>query len=98
MFFPNLEKPTLLPEDKTTLQNLTIDDHNPGPILHDFDVLLNSVKAGPLAITRSGQLPLAIVSEINARLTHPVQLGLQRPQQKSYPRCLGCICCCAPLG
>ncbi len=89
MFFSNIEKPTLQPEDKTTLQNLTIDDFSPGTILHDFDALLNLLKAGPLAITTSGQLPLASVTEINALLTHPVQLGLQRPQQKSYPPVLG---------
>ncbi len=89
MFFPNFEKPTLRAEDKATLQNLTIDDYSPGSILHDFDVLLNLVKAGPLPITPSGQLPRATVSEINVRLTHPVKLGLQRPQQKSFPPVLG---------
>lgn len=30
-----------------------------------------------------------MLSEINARLTHPLQLGLKRPQQKSYPHIHG---------
>jgi hypothetical protein len=57
----------------------------PGPIVHDFDALLDYVYTHPLAVTGMQQLPLRTLPEINALLHRPIQMGLQRPQQKSYP-------------
>ena len=70
---------------KKTLRDLVIDENGPGDILHDFDALLNILKAGEMPVTQSHQLPMRILAEINAGLRHPIQLGLQRPQQKAYP-------------
>jgi len=40
-------------------------------------------------LTGTLQLPLHLLPEINARLAHPLELGLKRPQQKSYPHIHG---------
>jgi hypothetical protein len=65
-------------------QNLT--ETEPGSIVHDFNALLDYVQRRRLRVT-SGQhqLSLSSLAEINARLQYPLELGLKRPQQKSYP-------------
>jgi hypothetical protein len=85
MFLMNSEMPTVSPQHKQTLRNLVIDAHGPGTVLRDFEILLNLLKDNGLPITASGQLPLRTLADINARLTHPLQVNLERPQQKSYP-------------
>jgi hypothetical protein len=42
-----------------------------------------------LALTPSEQLPMGFLSDLNKRLVDPIQLGLKRPQQKSYPQIYG---------
>jgi hypothetical protein len=76
-------------EHKTVLQEFTIQESSPGTILRDFEAFLNYLREGELSITGTHQLPLRVLSEINAHLTHPLQLGLKRPQQKSYPHIHG---------
>ena len=72
--------------DARRLRKQRITETEPGPIVHDFDALLDYVRGRRLRVTKSQQLlPLGSLAEINARLHHPVELGLQRPQQKSYP-------------
>jgi hypothetical protein len=90
MFFPISEGLQFSSEQKRVLQNLAIDENGPGTILHDFDALLGFVKeSDKFTITPAHQLPLRAVSEINSRMRHPLQLGLKRPQQKSYPHVHG---------
>jgi len=67
------------------LQRQHITEVEPGSILHDFESLLRYVRKQPLRVTGTHQLPLSSLQEINARLYHPLKLGLTRPQQKSYP-------------
>ena len=76
-------------EHKRVLQELAIQESSPGTILCDFEALLDYLREGDLSITSTHQLPLRVLSEINAHLTHPLQLGLKRPQQKSYPHIHG---------
>lgn len=72
--------------DARRLRKQRITETEPGPIVHDFDALLDYVRGRRLRVTKNQQLlPLGSLAEINARLHHPVELGLQRPQQKSYP-------------
>ena len=71
------------------LRGLVIGESGPGTILRDFEMLLAYLRERELPVTGKHQLPLRVLSEINARLTHPVQLGLKRPQQKSYPHIHG---------
>src|SRR5215472_9566700 len=79
------EKLEFLPEHKRTLQSLVIDNSHPGDILPDFEAVLNLIKESGLPLTASEQLPMSTVQDINARLARPLQVSLQRPQQKSYP-------------
>lgn len=73
-----------------TLTQVQITATSPGTILHDFDVLLDMLRQGPLRLTESTQQPSrTLLSKINARLAHPVQLGLKNPQLKSYPPIMG---------
>jgi len=50
---------------------------------------LGYFREGDLPITGTCQLPNRVLPEINARLAHPLQLGLKRPRQKSYPHIQG---------
>lgn len=89
MFLPSLKDAQLTPEQAHLLRDTTIDARSPGPILHDFDALLTYCKENKLTLTAGHQLPLRALPEINARLAHPVELGLKRPQQKAYPHIHG---------
>ncbi|MGD1897652.1 MAG: hypothetical protein ACFB16_11955 [Phormidesmis sp.] len=69
-------------------QNLT--ETAPGPIVKDFQVILDAV--GPKGLSVSGkrqQIPRKHLAEINQQLTNPIKIDLQRPQQKSYPNIHG---------
>jgi hypothetical protein len=76
-------------EHKQVLRSLVIGEGSPGTILRDFEMLLGYLRERGLPVTGMHQLPLRVLPEINARLTHPLQLGLKRPQQKSYPHIHG---------
>ncbi|MDI6754136.1 MAG: plasmid pRiA4b ORF-3 family protein [Thermodesulfobacteriota bacterium] len=71
------------------LKKTVISDSGPGTILKDFDTLLNYLRKQELPVAGTHQLPRNVVAEMNARLTHPIQLRLKRPQQKSYPHLHG---------
>lgn len=63
-----------------------IDAHGPGTVLCDFDTLLDVVGVEGIAVTSQKHLlPLNALAPLNARMTHPIELGLKRPQQRSYP-------------
>jgi hypothetical protein len=72
-------------EHARTLQELQITERAPGPILHDFDMLLAHLQDQPVLLTASHQLPLSMLPQVNARLAHPIQIDLKRPLQKTYP-------------
>lgn len=71
------------------LKKAVISDSGPGTILKDFDTLLNYLRKQELPVAGTHQLPRNVVAEMNALLTHPIQLRLKRPQQKSYPHLHG---------
>ena len=79
------EKITFSAPHRRLLQQQPITALTPGSIVHDFAALLEYVRATSVRVTGTQQLPLHALAEINARLYRPVLLGLQRPQQKSYP-------------
>jgi hypothetical protein len=77
---------TLSAEDRQILTAQTIDDHGPGTVLHDFETLLDVVGLEGIAVTSKNHLlPRNALAPLNARMTHPIELGLKRPQQRSYP-------------
>jgi hypothetical protein len=65
-------------------------ESGPGTVLHDFAVILDYILADrPFRVTGAHQLPLKALSAINERLAHPINHGLKRPQQKSFPHIHG---------
>lgn len=77
-------------EQQHILRNQVIDDKGPGSILRDFEALLNFI--GQEGIKVSGKhnfITLKLLPQINAQMTHPVEIDLKRPIQKSYPHING---------
>ena len=89
MYILPSQGPKFSSKHKQVLRDLGIGESGPGTILRDFEMLLDYIRERDLPVTGKYQLPLRVLPEINARLTHPLQLGLKRPQQKSYPHIHG---------
>jgi len=77
------------PEHEQVLRDLTIDESAPGTVLHDFEAFLTFIKDQELPVTPMHQLRRRMLPEINARLARPLQLGLKKPLQQSYPHIHG---------
>jgi len=72
------------------LANTKITVDGPGTILQDIRLLLDFI--GPEGIptgSSNGNLPAAALPELNARLSDPVELYLNRPLLKDYPNLSG---------
>jgi len=82
-------KPKFSRKHRRVLQDLVIDQNGPGTILHDFEAILTFLKDQNLPLTGMHQLPRRVLPEINALLARPLQHGLKRPLQKSYPHIHG---------
>lgn len=77
-------------DEKQVLQNLLITENNPGTILKDFEILLDFIDSHKIEVTKThNHLPLKFLNPLNAQLTQPIKLELQRPQQKSFPNIEG---------
>lgn len=74
---------------KKVLQKQTISLQEPGSILADFQSLLDFVAGRDIGVTGTYLLPLKSLRPLNDRLSRPLQLGLKRPQQKSFPHING---------
>jgi hypothetical protein len=78
--------PPLSEESIAVLRQQSITTTEPGTILRDFQMLLEAI--GETGVPVSGTyhlLPQKLLVELNQRLSHPIQLDLKRPVQKSYP-------------
>lgn len=71
------------------LHKTVVDENGPGTILHDFEAFLAFIEEGELPLTGTHQLRRQVLADLNARLAHPLQIGLTRPLQKSYPHVNG---------
>jgi hypothetical protein len=89
MYHQLAEKMKFTAERQEALKNLVIDENQPGTILHDFGVLLDILREDNQTLTASYQLPMNLLTQINTSLKSPIQHGLKRPQQKSYPHIHG---------
>ncbi len=68
------------------LRDQAITNDQPGPVLRDFQVLLDFL--GPEGVEASGKynlLPIKFIEELDGRLSRPLHLDLKRPQLKSHP-------------
>ena len=78
--------PPLSAEGKEILAAQTITETEPGPILKDFQTILDFIGSdGILVSGKRNQISLKLLGEINQRLSQPNEIDLKRPQQKSYP-------------
>ena len=67
-----------------------ISTDSPGTILQDFQTLIDFIgSAGIRTGSHQGNLPAAVLPELNARLHHPLELHLQRPLLRDYPHIAG---------
>ena len=83
-------KRTLSDEEAALLQNLTITETEPGPIVRDFETILATLSDRSLPVTgKLNQFPAKVLGELNQQMSQPIQIGLKRPQQKSYPNLHG---------
>ena len=63
---------------------------NPGAILKDIDTLLEFVGPGGIVTkSRNASLPSESLTELNAKVSHPVQLALKRALLRDYPNLAG---------
>ncbi len=70
---------------KKIFSEQTIDENQPASILRDFETFLNFVAANNLEASGKNELlPLKSLHELNALLTKPFEITLQRPVQKSF--------------
>lgn len=80
------EIPPLTEKQQQLLRQLSIDEHSPGTIGRDFQTLLDFLQPDGTEVSGIHNLfPLKSLPELNARLSHPIETNLKRPQQKSYP-------------
>jgi hypothetical protein len=78
-------KANFSPADAEILHRQTIDEDQPGSILRDFETFLSFVGERKLKASGINELlPLNSLGELNAQLPKPLDIRLQRPQQKSY--------------
>jgi hypothetical protein len=85
---PNMNSglPTLSEEEQQFLRQQTIDENQPGAIAQDFQILLDFLRPKGIEVSSvNNLLPLKILTELNSRLSHPIEIKLKRPVQKSYP-------------
>jgi hypothetical protein len=81
-----MEKVQLTRVQEQCLREQTITADQPGPVLHDFRVLLDFL--GPQGVESAGKynlLPLKFIGELDQRLSRPLHLQLKRPQLRSHP-------------
>ena len=76
--------------EEQLLHQQIISQPGPGTILPDFSMLLDFIGDQGIQVSRSQNfLSMKSLAELNARLTHPLPIALQRPQQKTYPHLHG---------
>lgn len=77
----------LLTEDKKQLlQEQTINEHTPGTILKDFQIILEFLQPDGVEVSSTyHQFSLKYLQQLNSQLSYPIDINLKRPVQKSYP-------------
>ena len=75
----------LTPEDQQRLSTQPIDDGEPGTVVRACETLLACIGDNtPTVSPKYRLLPMGSLIPLNAPMTRPMQLGLQRPSQRAY--------------
>ncbi len=85
----NLMTEKLSPSRKTLLKQTKIDRLSPGPILANFQTLIDAIGTGMQTTSEYYALPLRVLSELNEMLVDPLPHDLKRPQLRSFPALMG---------
>jgi hypothetical protein len=81
-----MAKSRVTPAQEQILRNQVIDATQPGPVLRDFQVVLDFVGTqGVKAAGKYNLLPIEAIGELDERLSRPLRLQLKRPQLRSHP-------------
>jgi len=76
----------LTPEYQKILHEQVIDENGPGTILRDFETLLHLIGPEGMPVSSTYNFfPIKLLPQLNAKMAHPIEIDLKRPQQKSYP-------------
>ncbi|WP_448561987.1 IS1096 element passenger TnpR family protein [Trichothermofontia sp.] len=87
---PNPETFALSEAEEALLHDLTIAETAPGTIVKDFDTLLAAIGDRGLAVSSKRHLfPMKVLGDLNAQMSQPIAIALQRPQHKSFPNLYG---------
>jgi len=82
--------PTWTPARIEVFENQIFDDTHPGTLLKDFNSLLEFIGDNGIAVSNKTHLfALNTLAELNQRLSHPLEVKLKRPVQKSFPHLNG---------
>jgi hypothetical protein len=85
-----LQPTTLAAQHQQTLREQHFDITSPGSLLYDFSVLLDTLQPDGLQASGTYQLlPMKILDQLNEQLACSIDIGLNRPQQKSFPHING---------
>ena len=82
--------PHMSPQQITILQQQDITQTSPGTILPDFQTLIDFIGETGIAVAgKRNLIPMKLLAQLNQQLAEPIEIDLQRPQQKSYPNIHG---------
>ena len=71
------------------LQQASIDESSPGPLLANIEILIDFIGTGLKTTSDYYVLPLAVLAELNAALVDPLLHEFKRPQLRSFPTLMG---------
>ncbi|WP_262964595.1 plasmid pRiA4b ORF-3 family protein [Methylobacter psychrophilus] len=83
-------KATLTPDQIHSLKNQTFTDSEPGTLLKDFSTLLGFIGSSGIPVSgKSHLIAIKLLPQLNQLMSHPLDVKLKRPQQKSFPHLNG---------
>jgi len=86
--FPN--KSEISSEEQKLLRAVVIEDKKPGTLLYDFNILTEFIGSEGIKVSdKNNLLPMNALKEINAKMARPIEIGLKRPAQRSFPHING---------
>ena len=84
------KKATLTPDQIQCLKNQAFSDNEPGTLLKDFSSLLDFIGPGGIPVSGKNHLiAIKLLPQLNQLMSHPLDVKLKRPQQKSFPHING---------
>jgi len=74
---------------RSVLEQTTVDNHSPGPLLANINTLIDAIGAGMQTTSAYFALPQRVLKELNDSLVEPLPHQLKRPQLRSFPTLMG---------